>query len=258
MIASNVFKRQKECYHPSLSFISARHTEYDEGYVFSLSVHRGRVPVVQNYAIRCPTDQAGGVPKEHFRCHFRCHFWGGPNFFFWCDFRCHFWWAVPKYIFWSVSLPVPLPLGGGAKFFPPVSLPVPIRVGGSPKKFSAVTSSATSGGHPLSPPTGKKIEKFWIFFGIFLRFWQVFFAGFFFCVVCIFGHDQGGSRAVCLLRSRRRTVLLTDKYRNMTGRERMWIIHVWNLRWLNGTRDSNRPFVRRDASELTTSVYLTY
>ena len=41
--------------------ITARHTEYGEGNVFSLSVNRGGggVPVVKIFATRCPTDLAG-------------------------------------------------------------------------------------------------------------------------------------------------------------------------------------------------------
>ena len=52
----------------------------------------GGVPVVQNFATRCPTDLGGG-----------------SQIFF---FRCHLWWGVPKFFF-LVSLPVPFPVGGG-------------------------------------------------------------------------------------------------------------------------------------------------
>ena len=83
------------------------------GYVFTLSVHR-RGPVVQNFATRCPTDQAGGregslifffpvggslnffseftsgvgVVPQIFFSDVTSGVWGGPFFFSWC----HFWW----------------------------------------------------------------------------------------------------------------------------------------------------------------------
>ena len=78
---------------------TARHTEYDEGYVFSLSVRGGGVPVVQNFATRCPTDLLGGgtvVQNFATRCPTDLLRGGGPKFFFYkyfspnFFFRCYF------------------------------------------------------------------------------------------------------------------------------------------------------------------------
>ena len=91
-------------YKPTL-LITARHTEYDEGYVFSLSVHR-RDPC--NFSTRCPTDLASLPVVQIFAT--RCPTYPG---------------GVPK-TFFSVSLPVPLPMGGGGPNFFSVSLPVPL------------------------------------------------------------------------------------------------------------------------------------
>ena len=44
----------------SLSFYRPQYGKYDKGYVFSLTVNRGWVPVVQNFATICPTNLAGG------------------------------------------------------------------------------------------------------------------------------------------------------------------------------------------------------
>ena len=51
-----------------------------EGNVFSISVcpqGRGGVPVVQNFATRCPNDPEGGTFQFEIQCQFRCHFWWG-------------------------------------------------------------------------------------------------------------------------------------------------------------------------------------
>ena len=87
------------------TIITARHTEYDEGYVFSLSVHRGGVPVVQNFATRCPTDLLGGVPLvQNFATRCPTDLLGGGS----------------QIIFFSrIFFPVPLPMGwaGGSQLF---------------------------------------------------------------------------------------------------------------------------------------------
>ena len=132
-----------------------------EDYVFSLSVHRGGgLPVVQNFATRCPTDLFGGGPEfwssecsefleflgeggevPNSECSEFLEFLGGPNFFFWCYFWCHFWrGGGPKFFFSGVTS-----RGESQIFFPGVTSGATSR-GGSQIFFSGVTSGWGGGG----------------------------------------------------------------------------------------------------------------
>ena len=172
------------------------------------------VPVVQNFATRCPTDLAGVSQIFFFQYHFWCHFWwgipkkfssvtsgatsggGSQNFSFWCHFR----WGAQ--IFFPVSLPV-----GAQKIFFWCHFRCHFHCGKGGSQIFFFNFFFSKFFFSIFFP-----KKF-LFFSFFFLFFQIFFFQIFFFIskfffsnffqffcCCIFGYDQMGAQAVRLLR----------------------------------------------------------